>query len=282
MPSYTSTEATINHGDSKSYSVPEGITITKIYGKFKGITVSGGGEKTDSGNVSGGASLTFPDPAGGLPYISYSGTFTDAIYGPGYYVLCGKTYYLGDGEMASMQRSASKPGVKTSSFTNTNCGHSMWGSYTCKWTDYAELKTREPWFYIDSTSEYSWYGGTLNDGQWGNGTEYNGALTDLKVGGSTTLHFAAYEEEMKFGFKLYYEYEYNRPTQLKTMKAQKGSTIFTLPLVSVTDPALEFDFVRAQVGSTVYCVDVVGKDDSEASPTRFQKGSTIYAIRKVV
>ena len=283
MPSYTSTEATINHGDSKSYSVPEGITITKIYGKFKGITVSGGGEKTDSGNVSGGASLTFPDPSGGIAYTSYSGTYNDVIWGPGYYYWCGNYYELGANESAQFTGlTASGPCTKKTKFTDTNCSHSMWGSYTCKWTDYAELKTREPWFHIDSTSEYSWYGGTLNDGQWGNGTEYNGALTDLKVGGSTTLHFAAYEEEMKFGFKLYYEYEYNRPTQLKTMKAQMGSTIFTLPLVSVTDPALEFDFVRAQVGSTVYCVDVVGKDDSEASPTRFQKGSTIYAIRKVV
>ena len=279
--SYTSSEAIINHGGSISYTVPDDITITKIYGKFKGITVTSGGTGSDNGNVSGGSSLTFPDPSGGIAYTSYSGTYNDVIWGPGYYYACGVYYELGVNESAQFTGlTVSGPCTKKTLFTSTNCSHSMYGSYSCEWSNYTETKTREPRFYIDSTSEYSWYGGTLNDGQWGTGTPYNGALSDLKVGGSTTLHFAAYESTMKFGFKLYYEYEYNSPTQLKTMKIQKGATIYTLPLVSTTDPALEYDFLRTQVGSTVYCVDVVSTTDAAASPVRVQKGSTVYAIRK--
>jgi hypothetical protein len=280
--SYTSSEAIINHGDSKSYTVPDDITITKIYGKFKGITVTSGGTGSDNGDVSGGSSLTFPDPSGGIAYTSYSGTYNDVIWGPGYYYWFGEYYELGAEQSAQFTGlTASGPCTKNTMFTSTNCSHSMYGSYSCEWSNYTETKTREPWFYIDSTSEYSWYGGTLNNGQWGTGTTYNGALSDLKVGKSTTLHFAAYESTMKFGFKLYYEYEYNSPTQLKTMKIQKGATIYTLPLVSTTDPALEYDFLRTQVGSTVYCVDVVSTTDAAASPVRVQKGTSIYAVRKV-
>jgi hypothetical protein len=161
---------------------------------------------------------------------------------------------------------------------------------SCPFAPLYEYKTTNPGVGVNGYSDV--YAAPLNNGQWTSWRSLNAA--SLVPGEEATFGLSCndyyddwgeggiYSASGRGGFAFKYVYEWARPTQLKTMKVQQGTSIITLPLVSPTDAALEYNFLRVQLGSTVYCVDVVATSDSEASPVRFQKGSSIYAIRKVV
>lgn len=281
VETYISDEIQVTHEQSATLSVPAGIVVSGIWGMFKGITTAGGGPQSTSGAATqSGASIIFPDPANGAPYTSYNGSFVDRIWGPGYYVWLGTTYTLGSEQSAEFNRSASGPGTYKSYFTNTNCPHALSGSYSASWDTSYEAKTTTPWFTIKQDYDYGLYDGTLENGQWGTTSKYNGANTNLNVGGNTTFYFYI-GGSLRAGFKLKVEYSFLRPTKLHEMRIKNGTKTIILPLVSNTDAALEVKGLRTYLNGTVYTIDAVDTADAEASGLRFRKNAKTYAVRKV-
>lgn len=284
MATYTSDPVSVTDGSTTEIIIPSNVAVTSLSARWKGVSTtsqqSASTTRTASGYssaavsigsgewmISGTAScwVSDPDSPGGTWYWNSAPQGT--IY-PGQTI--SRSYSMGTNPTAGNYMGCSVP-----AYYGINISVNVGYYYT------VENKTNDPWFYVGSDQEnYAWYDGLINNGQWCDYIAYS--APSVFVPGSTHTVHHEIEGSGSAYFQYVYDYGWNHPTLIKTMKVQVGSTIYTLPLVDPADPALEYNFMRAQLGSTVYCVDVVDTDDSEASPVRVQKGSTVYALRKVV
>lgn len=254
-------------GDTTTITLPANTTCTVLKGNWTGIDT---GESTSGGGpLSGGTTITFPNPGA---YTSYTGSYT--CYG----------YYENGQWSCNQNHGMSGPGTGYNCLTGWSLdppieSYGMSGSYS--WSNNTVLHTTNPWFYIgNDPSDYAGYGGALADGVttgWCNHSD-----PSKLVPGTNTIHHGMEAGSHKAYVKISYTYNYNRPTLLKVAKCQVGSTVVPLRLVSTSDPALVVKCIRCNLGGTVYAVDAVNTNDSEASKVRFQRGTSIYSLRKEV
>ena len=277
-----------NGGTTAGLEADEQHVVNAIYCRWKGVDQSGTGWQTVSDTIwayaegHGGASVGIPKPTGATSagyYITalnqsgvngdmyINGSYVGFIqsYGYGYLAVCGAA-----------------PGTTASASAYVNGGSGAayvwikaWCNYTYQQQVTTTLKTDSPSVTINGyTASHS---GPINNGEataW-----YPLDVNALPEGVSKTASHTIGGSGKAY-WEIGYYYDWAFPECLHEMHVLDGSTTVALPLVATNDPALEYNFLRCQLGSTVYCVDVVSTSDATKSAVRFQKGSTVYAIRK--
>lgn len=301
-PTQTYSSDLLTNGCSRSHTTPGGIVITAGTSKckWKGVSVYVPGQeqrqatRTSSNSATGtglwvtcytsislGSGETFVSAYKRTTMSNLSSVTMYNVYIDGSLYCssvapsgsCGpKTTNLSVGQLGSQSHQVSgESGYTIKSTGYSSLTYNYWYYYQ------TEYKTQNPKVTISQTGKVTQYSGSINNGSW---TSLANMTAGSLVVGLNTMNFNIGGSGKAY-YYMQYDYTLARPTPLKTIKVQLGSGLQTLPLVSLTDPALENgSILRVADEGVVYAVDLVATSNSEASTARIATHKGILAWRK--
>lgn len=300
MVTFQSDWIEVETGTSVNVTIPSGIAVNWLKGKWKGKTTSTqqqqSGSTASSGSEAsgnGGASTSYKFPKVSSPYYCSSVHIQMYVWNNGPsggnvtvngssvgYLMAGQGATITNGNFACsyQNQTVSISGTITGG-NNLTVGVGGYINYYYYATVY--LHTNNPRFYINpDTSPYAQYAGELADGVE---CAYQTFPDPSKfIPGQTNQLVQVIEESQQGWFMFQFDYDYLRPTPLKILTyphPTKG--LVDVPLVAVDDPCLEYgDCIRTNVDGTIYCADLVDPDDVEASGFSFMTHKGLLRWRK--